>query len=60
MIVLPNFNWGSSIDPVNQGYPSSSGLPVLLFKGQVTPFHSLIVPRESRAYYGDDYVLIST
>ncbi|KAJ9415435.1 hypothetical protein QL093DRAFT_2046758 [Fusarium oxysporum] len=47
--VLPNFNWGSSIDPVNQGYPSSSGLPVLLFKGQVTPFHSLIVPQ----YYID-------
>ncbi|EWZ31040.1 hypothetical protein FOCG_08155 [Fusarium oxysporum f. sp. radicis-lycopersici 26381] len=47
--VLPNFNWGSSIDPVNQGYPSSSGLPVLLFKGQVTPFHSVIVPQ----YYID-------
>ncbi|KAF5640148.1 aldehyde reductase II [Fusarium sp. NRRL 25303] len=49
--VLPNFNWGPSIDPnpEHQGYPSSSGLPVLLFKGQVTPFHSLIVPQ----YYID-------
>ncbi|PNP77063.1 hypothetical protein FNYG_09676 [Fusarium nygamai] len=47
--VLPNFNWGPSIDPANQGYPSSSGLPVLLFKGQVTPFHSFVVPQ----YYID-------
>ncbi|KAG7410047.1 Aldehyde reductase 2 [Fusarium oxysporum f. sp. rapae] len=47
--VLPNFNWGRSIDPVNQGYPSSSHLPVLLFKGQVTPFHAVIKPQ----YYID-------
>lgn len=44
-IVLPNFNFGKSLDPVNQGHPSSSGLPVALWQGQVTPFHHIIVPR---------------
>ncbi|KAM6536195.1 hypothetical protein FALCPG4_002209 [Fusarium falciforme] len=43
--VLPNFNFGKSLDPVNQGYPSSSGLPVALWQGQVTPFHHIIVPQ---------------
>jgi hypothetical protein len=44
-LVLPNFNFGKSLDPVNQGHPSSSGLPVALWQGQVTPFHHIIVPR---------------
>ncbi|KAI8677651.1 Epimerase domain-containing protein [Fusarium keratoplasticum] len=43
--VLPNFNFGKSLDPVNQGHPSSSGLPVALWQGQVTPFHHIIVPQ---------------
>ncbi|UPK89521.1 hypothetical protein LCI18_000456 [Fusarium solani-melongenae] len=43
--VLPNFNFGKSLDPVNQGYPSSSGLPVALWQGQVTPFHRIVVPQ---------------
>lgn len=43
--VLPNFNFGKSLDPVNQGYASSSALPVALWQGQVTPFHHMIVPR---------------
>jgi hypothetical protein len=43
--VLPNFNFGPSIDPVNQGFPSSSILPVLLDKGQVIDFHRLIPRR---------------
>ncbi|KAK7716924.1 hypothetical protein SLS64_002467 [Diaporthe eres] len=47
--VLPNFNFGKSLDPVNQGYPSSSALPVALWKGQVTPFHHMIKPQ----YYID-------
>ncbi|KAI9147377.1 Aldehyde reductase 2 [Paramyrothecium foliicola] len=47
--VLPNFNFGKSLDPVNQGYPSSSGLPVALWQGQVTPFHQKVTPQ----YYID-------
>ncbi|KAF9774666.1 hypothetical protein IL306_007304 [Fusarium sp. DS 682] len=43
--VLPNFNFGKSLDQVNQGYPSSSALPVALWQGQVTPFHRTIVPQ---------------
>ncbi|KAH8746065.1 hypothetical protein F5883DRAFT_721671 [Diaporthe sp. PMI_573] len=47
--VLPNFNFGKSLDPVNQGYASSSALPVALWQGQVTPFHRVIAPQ----YYID-------
>ncbi|KAF7556593.1 hypothetical protein G7Z17_g1294 [Cylindrodendrum hubeiense] len=47
--VLPNFNFGKSLDPVNQGYPSSSALPVALYKGEVTWMHKWIVPQ----YYID-------
>ncbi|KAK7419023.1 hypothetical protein QQX98_003525 [Neonectria punicea] len=47
--VLPNFNFGKALDPVNQGYPSSSGLPVALYKGEVTFIHKLIAPQ----YYVD-------
>ncbi|KAF9776780.1 hypothetical protein IL306_004976 [Fusarium sp. DS 682] len=47
--VLPNFNWGRSIDPVNQGFPSSSAFPVMLFQGKITPYHQAIVPQ----YYID-------
>ncbi|KAJ4328690.1 hypothetical protein N0V84_000881 [Fusarium piperis] len=47
--VLPNLIFGRSIDPVNQGYPSSSALPALLFNGMVTPAHQLIIPQ----YYVD-------
>ncbi|KAH6974425.1 hypothetical protein BKA56DRAFT_634334 [Ilyonectria sp. MPI-CAGE-AT-0026] len=43
--VLPNFNFGKALDPVNQGYPSSAGLPVALYKGEVTWMHKLIVPQ---------------
>ncbi|KAF4456172.1 hypothetical protein F53441_1656 [Fusarium austroafricanum] len=43
--VLPNFNWGRSIDVANQGFPSSSGLPVALFHGKVIPAHKSIVPQ---------------
>ncbi|KAM0354946.1 hypothetical protein ACHAPU_000787 [Fusarium lateritium] len=47
--ILPNFNFGKSIDPVNQGFPSSSALPVSLCKGEITPFHRVIAPQ----YYID-------
>ncbi|RSL95812.1 hypothetical protein CEP52_011853 [Fusarium oligoseptatum] len=47
--VLPNFNFGRSIDPVNQGYPSSSAMPALLYKGVVTAVHHFVVPQ----YYVD-------
>ncbi|KAM0492547.1 hypothetical protein ACHAP8_009902 [Fusarium lateritium] len=47
--VLPNFNFGKSLDSVNQGHASSSALPAALWQGQVTPFHHMIVPQ----YYID-------
>ncbi|KAM0244213.1 hypothetical protein ACHAP5_006425 [Fusarium lateritium] len=47
--VLPNFNWGRSIDPVNQGFPSSSSFVIQLYQGNVTPIHNVIVPQ----YYID-------
>ncbi|KAK2684760.1 hypothetical protein QWA68_016290 [Fusarium oxysporum] len=47
--VLPSFNFGKSLDPVNQGFPSTSALPVALWNGQVTPFHRIVVPQ----YYID-------
>ncbi|KAF4981760.1 hypothetical protein FZEAL_2482 [Fusarium zealandicum] len=47
--VLPNFNFGKSIDPVNQGFPSSAGLPAILYGGKVADIHHLI-PRQ---YYVD-------
>ncbi|KAM0231263.1 hypothetical protein ACHAPO_008642 [Fusarium lateritium] len=43
--VLPNFNWGKSIDVANQGYPSSSGLPVMLYKNKVATMHHRIPPQ---------------
>ncbi|KAF4844223.1 Aldehyde reductase 2 [Colletotrichum siamense] len=36
--VLPNFNFGGSIDPINQGFPSSSGLPVILYNGEIAEY----------------------
>lgn len=36
--VLPNMNFGASLDPANQGHPSSSGLLAALFKGDSAPF----------------------
>ncbi|GKU10144.1 unnamed protein product [Fusarium langsethiae] len=47
--VLPNYNWGKSIDVANQGYPSSSGLPAMLYKGKVATVHRRILPQ----YYID-------
>ncbi|KAM5341295.1 hypothetical protein ACJ41O_014326 [Fusarium nematophilum] len=47
--VLPNFNFGESIDPVNQGFPSSSAMPALLYNGQVTDMHRSVPPQ----YYID-------
>ncbi|PNP51923.1 hypothetical protein FNYG_15864 [Fusarium nygamai] len=47
--VIPNFNWGRSIDPVNQRCPSTSALPVLLFQGLITDLHRAIIPQ----YYID-------
>ncbi|KAI8649071.1 Epimerase domain-containing protein [Fusarium keratoplasticum] len=41
--VLPAFNFGKVLDPVNQGLPSSSGLPCALWKGEVTSMHEMIV-----------------
>ncbi|KAK1975559.1 hypothetical protein LZ30DRAFT_605345 [Colletotrichum cereale] len=33
--VLPNMNLGKSLDPINQGHPSTSGIIVPLFQGKV-------------------------
>ncbi|OAA56271.1 NAD dependent epimerase/dehydratase [Niveomyces insectorum RCEF 264] len=35
--VLPNLNLGKSLDPINQGHPSTSGLITTLFQGNVLP-----------------------
>ncbi|KAH7247627.1 uncharacterized protein BKA55DRAFT_676928 [Fusarium redolens] len=43
--VLPNFNFGRSLDREKQGYPSSSLLPLSLFKGEVSPFHEGVTPQ---------------
>ncbi|KAJ4265968.1 hypothetical protein NW762_003941 [Fusarium torreyae] len=43
--VLPNFNFSKTLDPASPKYPSSSALPVALWKGQATPFHRTIVPQ---------------
>ncbi|TVY78747.1 Aldehyde reductase 2 [Fusarium oxysporum f. sp. cubense] len=40
--VLPSFNFGKSLDSVNQGHPSSSALPAALWQGEVIPFHHVI------------------
>lgn len=48
-IVLPSTNFGKSVDPVHQGYPSSSGLPALLWKGEVTDLHQA-TPRRMFTY----------
>ncbi|EXK27037.1 hypothetical protein FOMG_16475 [Fusarium oxysporum f. sp. melonis 26406] len=47
--VLPAFNFGPVLDPANQGFPSTSGLPCALWKGEVTPMHKSIV----RNFYVD-------
>ncbi|KFY76595.1 hypothetical protein V499_03802 [Pseudogymnoascus sp. VKM F-103] len=43
--VLPNFNFGRSLDREKQGYPSSSGLAPSLFRGEVSDFHKGITPQ---------------
>ncbi|KAF4472987.1 aldehyde reductase 2 [Fusarium albosuccineum] len=48
--ILPNFNFGKVLDPINQGYSSSAGLPVALWKGHIRPMHHLIAPQ----YYIDN------
>ncbi|KAF4455211.1 Aldehyde reductase [Fusarium albosuccineum] len=45
--VLPAFNFGQVLDPVNQGFPSTAGLVSTLWKGEVTSMHKMIV----RDYY---------
>ncbi|KAI1167834.1 aldehyde reductase [Nemania serpens] len=34
--VLPNMNFGASLDSVNQGHPSTSGMLAALFKGDIS------------------------
>ncbi|KAI0467425.1 hypothetical protein F4859DRAFT_243157 [Xylaria cf. heliscus] len=43
--VLPNMTLGKSLDPVNQGYPSTAGMLALLYKGQIMDYHRA-VPRQ--------------
>ncbi|WAO97170.1 Epimerase domain-containing protein [Fusarium falciforme] len=43
--VLPNVNFGKSVDPVHQGFASSARMPALLYNGQVVDFHHM-VPRQ--------------
>lgn len=39
--VLPNINFGASLDPANQGHPSTSGMVAELFKGNSAPLAGL-------------------
>lgn len=39
--VLPNLNFGASLDLVNQGHPSTSGMVAELFKGNTEPLAGL-------------------
>ncbi|KXH64862.1 hypothetical protein CSAL01_11232 [Colletotrichum salicis] len=40
--MLPNFNFSGSINPVNQGFPNSSSIPITLYNREVTQvFHYL-------------------
>ncbi|KAJ3544014.1 hypothetical protein NM208_g3266 [Fusarium decemcellulare] len=41
--VLPAFNFGQVLDPVNQGFPSTAGLVSALWKGEVTSMHKMVV-----------------
>ncbi|TGJ84767.1 hypothetical protein E0Z10_g3951 [Xylaria hypoxylon] len=45
--VLPNINFGASLDFANQGHPSTSGLVVELFKGNWQPLAGLPAPDEN-------------
>ncbi len=39
--VLPNINFGASLDPANQGHPSTSGMVAALFQGNPEPLARL-------------------
>ncbi|KAI0023480.1 aldehyde reductase [Xylariomycetidae sp. FL0641] len=39
--VLPNINFGASLDPVHQGHPSTSGMLAELFRGNIEPLAGL-------------------
>ncbi|EXL68140.1 hypothetical protein FOPG_15792 [Fusarium oxysporum f. sp. conglutinans race 2 54008] len=43
--VLPNVNFGKSVDPIHQGFASSAKMPALLYNGHVVDFHHM-VPRQ--------------
>ncbi|KAI9164183.1 Aldehyde reductase 2 [Paramyrothecium foliicola] len=43
--VLPNVNFGKSVDPVRQGFASSAGWPVLLRNGQLSEFYRMLAPQ---------------
>ncbi|KAH7144207.1 hypothetical protein B0J13DRAFT_635165 [Dactylonectria estremocensis] len=43
--VLPNVNFGKSVDPIHQGFPSSARMPASLYNRQVIDFHHM-VPRQ--------------
>ncbi|KAJ2991089.1 hypothetical protein NUW58_g2649 [Xylaria curta] len=43
--VLPNMTLGPSLDPVNQGYPSTASMVAFLYQGKVVEYHRM-VPRQ--------------
>jgi nucleoside-diphosphate-sugar epimerase len=43
--VLPNLNFGASLDPANQGHPSTSGIVVGLFNGDTNGYQASVPPR---------------
>ncbi|CCC07169.1 hypothetical protein SMACR_01192 [Sordaria macrospora] len=47
--VVPNLNFGASLDPANQGHPSTSGIVVSLFNGDTNGYQASVPPQ----YYVD-------
>ncbi|KAH8164928.1 hypothetical protein CIB48_g3314 [Xylaria polymorpha] len=43
--VLPDMTLGRSIDAINHGFPSTSGMVALLYRGEIVPYHRS-VPRQ--------------
>lgn len=45
--VVPNLNFGASLDPANQGHPSTSDIVVSLFIGDTNCYQASVPPRMS-------------
>lgn len=41
-LVLPNYLFGKVLDPVHQGYPTTSAMVSLLWQGEIVDFHHVV------------------